>query len=67
MTRVELQVFLTIVAVVAIGQTAIAAVRLDGATGVSIAIVAGVICIVAAALGPDRTGRNQERNRDRPR
>lgn len=67
MNRFELQIFLSIVSIVAIGQTIIGALRLDGVTGVNVAIVAGVLCIVAAALGPDRTGRRNKRNRDHSR
>ena len=57
MTRLELQIFLAVVAAVAILQAAAAALRPGGSISLGIAIAAALTCIVACALRRDRTER----------
>ena len=54
MSRLELQVFLTSVAAVAMLQTIAAAIRPGGSWSIGIAITAALACIVSGALGRER-------------
>ncbi|ROS50499.1 hypothetical protein [Frigoribacterium sp. PhB24] len=64
MSRLELQIFLTIVAAVAILQTIAAAIRPGGSSSIGIAITAALVCVVAGAWGPDRRAAEKEDKKD---